>query len=129
MFRVEYIPLVVGIIVMLAGAALIHDARREDVRWPLRDRRRRRRTPRDRPGEALVGAGMIFLGGALVGGEFWRFGTLAILIGFVLVVTGALMNRTYLKELLFFRGASRRAEKPSDVKRADDEARPKPRIR
>jgi uncharacterized membrane protein HdeD (DUF308 family) len=129
MFRVEHIPLVVGLIVMLAGAALIYDARREDGRWPLRDRRRRRRTPRNRPGEALIGAGMIFLGSSLVGGEFWRFGTLAILVGFVLVVTGTAMNRHYLKELLFFRGASRRAEKPSDVKRPDDEDRPRPRIR
>lgn len=129
MFRFEYIPLIMGIIVILAGAAVIYDARREDITWPLRDRRRRRRTPRNRPGEALVGAGMIFLGSSLVGGEFWRFGTLAILIGFVLAVTGAVMNRSYLKELLFFRGASRRAEKPSDVKRPDDENRPRPRIR
>lgn len=129
MFRVEHIPLIIGIIVILAGAAVIHDARREDVRWPLHDRRRRRRTPRNRPGEALVGAGMIFLGSSLVGGEFWRFGTLAMLIGFVLAVTGAVMNRAYLKELLFFRGATRRAEKPSDVKRPDDENRPRPRIR
>jgi hypothetical protein len=129
MFRIEYVPLLVGLIVMLAGAALIYDARRADARWPLRDRRRRQRAPRDRPGEALVGAGMVFLGSSLVGGEFWRFGTLAILIGFVLVVTGTVMNRHYLKELLFFRGASRRAEKPSDLNRPPDENQPRPRIR
>jgi hypothetical protein len=129
MFSVEHIPLLIGFTVMLAGAALIYDARREDVTWPLRDRRRRRRTPRDRPGEALIGAGMVFLGSSLVGGEFWRFGTLAILIGFVLVVTGTVMNRHYLKELLLFRGASRRAERPSDLNRPDDENQPRPRIR
>lgn len=129
MFHVEHIPLISGLIVMLAGAALIYDAFREDARWPLRDRRRRRRTPRDRPGEALIGAGTILLGSSLVGGEFWRFGTLVILIGFVLVVTGAVMNRQYLKELLFFRGASRRAEKPSDITRPDDGDWPRPRIR
>jgi len=129
MFRVEHIPLVIGLIVMLAGAALIYDARREDEKWPLRERRRRRRTPRDRPGEALTGAGLVFVGSALVGGEFWRFGTLAILIGFVLVVAGAMMNRHHLKELLLFRGASRRAEKPSDLNRPHDENQPRPRIR
>ena len=129
MFRVEHIPLVIGLIVMLAGAALVYDARRADEKWPLRERRRRQRTPRDRPGEALAGAGLIFVGSALVGGEFWRFGTLAILIGFVLVVAGAVMNRRYFKELLLFRGASRRAEKPSDLNRPHDENNPRPRIR
>lgn len=129
MFRVEHIPLVIGLIVMLAGAALIYDARREDEKWPLRERRRRRRTPRDRPGEALTGAGLVFVGSALVGGEFWRFGTLAILIGFVLVVAGAMMNRHHLRERLLFRGASRRAEKPSDLNRPHDENQPRPRIR
>lgn len=129
MFRVEHIPLVIGLIVMLAGAALIYDARREDEKWPLRERRRRRRTPRDRPGEALTGAGLVFVGSALVGGEFWRFGTLAILIGFVLVVAGAMMNRHHLRERLLFRGVSRRAEKPSDLNRPHDENQPRPRIR
>jgi hypothetical protein len=64
-----------------------------------------------------------------VGGEFWRFGTLAILIGFVLVVAGGMMNRRYFKELLLFRGTSRRAENPADLNLPPDENRPRPRIR
>lgn len=129
MFRVEHIPLVIGLIAMLAGLALIYDARRADEKWLLRERRRRPRTPRDRPGEALIGAGLVFVGSSLVGGEFWRFGTLAILIGFVLVVAGGMMNRRYFKELLLFRGTSRRAENPADLNRPPDENRPRPRIR
>lgn len=129
MFRVEHIPLVIGLIAMLAGVALIYDARRADEKWLLRERRRRPRTPRDRPGEALIGAGLVFVGSSLVGGEFWRFGTLAILIGFVLVVAGGMMNRRYFKELLLFRGTSRRAENPADLNLPPDENRPRPRIR
>jgi hypothetical protein len=33
-----------------------------------------------------------------------------VISGIVLLVLGALMNRTYLREMLMFRGASRRTE-------------------
>jgi hypothetical protein len=128
-FKVEHVPLLLGILVVLAGAALVFDARREDGIRRLRERRRRRRTPRNRPGEALIGIGMILLGTSLIGGEFWRFGTVAVLAGTTLVVAGTLANRHYLKEMLLFRGAARRTAEHEAPPPLPEDDRPRPRIR
>jgi hypothetical protein len=47
---------------------------------------------------------------ALVGRDTWRWGTISVLAGSVLLIIGAILNRQYLKEVLFFRGAARRGE-------------------
>lgn len=130
MLRAEHVPIILGLLIALAGAGLIYDARRKDGVRRFRERRRRRRTPRNRPGEALIGLGMIAFAAALVGGEFWRYGTVAVLAGTTLVVAGALLNREYLKELLLFRGPARRTgEHETPPRPPDDDSLPRPRIR
>ena len=47
---------------------------------------------------------------ALIGRDTWRWGTIAVLAGITLLVIGAILNRTYLKEVLLFRGAARRGQ-------------------
>jgi hypothetical protein len=61
-------------------------------------------------GEGLVAAGLLALSAALAGGDRWRYSTVAVLLGVPLLLVGALLNRRYLRELLVFRGASRRAD-------------------
>lgn len=129
MFRIEHFPILVGAVIALAGAGLIYDARRDEFPRIFRERRRRVRTVRNRPGEALVGGGMILLGAALVGGEFWRFATLSVIGGFLLVAAGTVLNRQYLKELLLFRGSARRATGNERATRPPDDGGPRPRIR
>jgi hypothetical protein len=51
---------------------------------------------------------------ALIGRDTWRWGTVCVIAGAVLLVIGALMNRKYLKEVLLFRGAARRGEGGGD---------------
>ncbi|MFL5550136.1 MAG: hypothetical protein ACJ77Q_06595, partial [Gemmatimonadaceae bacterium] len=52
---------------------------------------------------------------ALMGRDTWRYGTVSVLAGIILLVIGAIMNRAYLKEVLLFRGAARRGEEGSDT--------------
>ena len=47
---------------------------------------------------------------ALIGRDTWRYGTLAVLIGAGLVLIGIILNRSFLKEALFYRGPARRAD-------------------
>ncbi|HEX2721748.1 MAG TPA: hypothetical protein VHM24_02440, partial [Gemmatimonadaceae bacterium] len=86
------------------------DAAAPDHVRPFRERRRRQRAEIDPAGEWLVGLGTACLGVALIGNEVWRWTTIAVLSGVVLVVLGAVLNRAYLREMLLFRGASRRTE-------------------
>jgi phosphatidylglycerophosphate synthase len=108
--RLEYVPVVLGVLVLLVAAGVIYDALSPEAKRPFRERRRRRRAELDKPGEWMVALGMICLGAALIGNELWRWTTIAVISGIVLLVLGALMNRTYLREMLMFRGASRRTE-------------------
>ena len=62
---------------------------------------------------------------ALIGSDEWRFGTLAVLAGVVLLGTGAWLNRDYLRELFLFRGASRRGEKRSEPRGAVATSQPR----
>jgi hypothetical protein len=129
MFRMEYVLLAIGILLVLAGASLVYDARRPEGIRRFRERRRRRRTPRHRAGEGLIGAGIMLLGAALIAGEFWRYGTLAVIAGFALVSAGTLLNRAYLKELLLFRGAARRTQEWEKPPTRSDDDEPRLRIR
>jgi hypothetical protein len=108
--RLEYVPVVLGVLVLLIAAGIIYDALSPEAKRPFRERRRRQRAELDKPGEWMVALGMICLGAALIGNELWRWKTIAVISGVVLLVLGSIMNRTYLREMLLFRGASRRTE-------------------
>ena len=111
--RLEHIPLILGVIVGLIGLGFIADAWMDESGKPDAERRRRTRAERSRAGEAIVGVGVLCIAAALMGRDTWRYGTVSVLIGSMLVLIGIVLNRTYLKEALFYRGATRRAEEPS----------------
>jgi len=111
--RLEQLPLFIGVVVAILGLGLVLDAQLPEGFSHSRERRRRERTERNRPGETLMGLGVIAMAAALIGRDEWRFGTLAVLAGVVLLGTGAWLNRDYLREFFLFRGASRRGEKRS----------------
>jgi hypothetical protein len=112
---VEFIPIVLGILVILLGAALMWDAWGPQGIGGIRERRRRTRETPDLAGELLAGFGIVLLGVALIGRD-WRFETPVILIGTVLLIIGALRNRKYFRELFLFRGAARRNTTPEPTK-------------
>lgn len=121
--RLEYIPIVLGTIVSLIAAFIIYDAASPEAARPFRERRRRRRTELNVPGEWMVGLGTACLAAALFGGERWRWTTIAVLSAAVLIVVGAILNRRYLREMLMFRGVARRTgemELPPELRPKDD---------
>lgn len=111
--RLEHLPIILGILVLLAAAGVVYDAFAPEGLPRFRERRRRARAPRSPYGQALIGAGMAAMAAALIGSDSWRFGTIAVLLGTVLLIAGGIMNRAYLKEALFNRGAARRRD-PED---------------
>ena len=113
--RLEHIPLIIGAIVALIGLGFIADALMADSGMPSTDRRRRVRAERSRAGEAIVGVGVLCMAAALFGRDTWRYGTLSVMVGTALILIGVVLNRTFLKETLFFRGPARRAD-PTDPK-------------
>ena len=106
--RLEQIPLVLGVLVGVLGIGLIADAWLADGAQVPQERRRRARADRHRVGEGIVGAGVLCMAAALIGGDSWRFGTLVVILGALLLVAGAVLNRRYLRELFAFRGPARR---------------------
>lgn len=106
--RVELIPLVLGVLVGIVGVLLIADARLPDVAPYVSERRRRVRAERSRGGETLVGVGTLCMAAALIGRDAWRYGAIAVILGAVLIVVGAIMNFRYLREIFSFRGPARR---------------------
>ena len=126
--RIEVVPLVLAALFGLVAVGLIADAWLPDDFYVTHERRRRRRTERHRGGEVLVGVGILALAAALAGRDSWRYGTVAVIVGALLLAAGAVLNRRYLRELLAFRGPARRAEPPAPP---DDSATPpgRPRIR
>ncbi len=113
MMRLEHMPIILGVLVLLAAVAVIYDAFAPEGLPRFSERRRRARAPRSPTGQALIGAGMAALAAALIGRDTWKFGTVAVLLGSVLLIAGGIMSRAYLKEALFNRGASRRRD-PED---------------
>jgi hypothetical protein len=108
--RLEYIPVILGVLVLVVAAGIIFDAASPEARRPFRERRRRQRAEIDTAGEWLVGLGVACLGVSMIGNEVWRWTTIVVISGIVLIVLGALMNRAYLREVLLFRGAARRGD-------------------
>ena len=108
--RLEHIPLIAGLLVVLVGIGLVVDAYLPERLHFAPERRRRVRAERHPLGEALIGGGIICCGAAIIGRDTWAYGTVAVLIGAVLLGAGAWLNREFLRELLLFRGAARRSE-------------------
>jgi len=107
-FRVEVIPLILGILVALIGLAILADAWLPEelpFKW---ERRRRERTERSVGGEALIGIGVLCMAAAIVGRDSWDYSIVAVIAGTVLFVTGVFMNGRYLKDRITNRGALRR---------------------
>jgi hypothetical protein len=125
--KLETFPLILGLIVVLLGGVLIYDAVRPDSLRPFRERRRRVRSPVDKNGELLVAGGSFCLGAALIGRDTWRWSTVMVILGGVMLFAGALLNRAHLREMLLFRGAARRAD--SDEKVANPNEKPVERNR
>lgn len=123
--RLEQVPLFIGVIVAILGLGLVLDAQLPEGFSQSRERRRRERTERNRPGETLMGLGVMAMAAALIGSDEWRFGTVAVLAGVVLLGTGAWLNRDYLREIFLFRGASRRGEKRSEPRGAVAASQPR----
>jgi MFS family permease len=115
--KLEQFPIVLGVIVFLIAAALAYDSMSPEERRPFRERRRRQRAELNRTGELFVALGTACVAAALVGRDSWRWGNIAIFAAVALLIVGGALNREFLRELLLFRGASRRA--------ASDESTPK----
>ena len=124
MFRLEMVPLVLGALLGLLGLGLLADGWLPDGAVVRTERRRRVRAERDRGGEAAIGIGVICLGAALMGRDTWRFGTVAVMAGALLILVGAVMNRSFLRERIAFRGASRRSDLGAPPARRVDRAFP-----
>jgi hypothetical protein len=126
--RLELLPLIFGALVALAGIGLVADGWLPDRDQLLgTERRRRQRAERNRRGEIVVGVALLALAAALLGRDTWRYGNVAVLVGVALLLLGALLNRRYLRELMTFRGASRRgrsADRPAAS--ADTDLTPTP---
>lgn len=127
--KLEQFPIVLGILVALIGLTMALDAWQSGGIAPFRERRRRTRAVPHKVGQTLVAVGTVCLGIALVGRDTWRYTTLTVLFGSVLLVAGAIMNRVYLKEVLLFRGAARRGQGGSDDNSRLKKEPPKTRIR
>jgi hypothetical protein len=107
-FRVEWIPLILGIVVGLIGLAILADAWLPEelpFKW---ERRRRERTERSLGGEAAIGIGVLCMAAALLGRDTWDYGTVAVIAGTILFGIGAFKNRVYLKDRITNRGTLRR---------------------
>ena len=107
--KLEQIPILLGIIVLLIALAIAYDSMSPPERRPFRERRRRQRAEIHRGGELLVAMGTVSMAAALIGRDTWRWGTIAVFFGVVLLLIGASLNRPFLREVLLFRGASRRS--------------------
>jgi hypothetical protein len=108
--RLETIPLILGALIGLVGIGLILDAwLKDDIIVIKKERRRRPRRERDRLGEALVGLGVLAMAAAFMGRDSWRYSTIAVIVGAVLLLWGAKRSAAYM------RGALSRQQQPPAV--------------
>ncbi|GAC1516939.1 MAG: hypothetical protein NVS1B4_15260 [Gemmatimonadaceae bacterium] len=126
--RIEIIPVILGMIVFLVGAGIIWDAWKPETMLLSRERRRRQRAERSRPGQALLGGGTVAMGSALIGLDTWRFAVLAVILGAIALVAGAVMNYRFLGEVVSNRGPLRR-DPTTQIKPGMPEQTPQERSR
>jgi hypothetical protein len=107
--KLEQFPILLGIFVLLVALWIAYDSLSPEEKRPFRERRRRKRADLNRGGEMLVALGTASMAAALIGRDSWRWGTIAVFLGVALLIVGASLNRPFLREMLLFRGASRRA--------------------
>jgi hypothetical protein len=113
--RVETIPLILAGLVALIGVGLLADAWLPERVLFRSERRRRARAERHLGGETAIGLGVLSIAAALAGRDSWRYGTVAVIAGTVLLAIGAWLNRAYLRERITNRGELRRgAPKPEE---------------
>jgi hypothetical protein len=101
--RLETLPLVLGALIGLVGLGLLIDAWSPDDIIVSPDRRGRPRRDRNRFGEALVGLGILAMAAAFIGRDTWRYSTLTVIAGAVLLLWGSKRNIGYLRGV-FARG-------------------------
>jgi len=107
--RLEIFPLILGVLIGLIGIGLVFDAWAPDTDVVANERRRRPRRERDRAGEALVGLGILAIAAAFLGRDTWRYNTLAVIAGSVLLLWGVKRNSSYIRGI-FARGDVRHAK-------------------
>lgn len=95
--RLELLPLILGVVIGLIGFGLVLDAWVADDIVVPSERRRRPRRERDRWGEALVGLGIMAMGAAFIGRDTWRYSTVTVIAGAVLLLWGTKRNGGYLR--------------------------------
>jgi hypothetical protein len=127
--RLEQLPILLGVLIALVGLTILLDAWQTGGVAPLRERRRRTRAVPHKAGQTLVAIGTLCMAAALMGRDTWRWGTISVLAGAVLLIIGAIMNRKYLKEVLLFRGAARRGVGGGEKNSRINQTPPKTRIR
>ena len=127
--KLEQFPILLGIIVLLIALGIAYDAISPEESRPFRERRRRQRAEIHRGGELLVAMGTVSMAAALIGRDTWRWGTIAVFLGVALLIIGGALNRPFLRELLLFRGASRRATSDEAPPIVNEVGQPKLRIR
>ena len=98
--RLEHIPLVLGLLFVIAGVALIADALLREQPLMMTDRRKRSRAPRHRGGQVAIGVGTLFVAAALFGRDGWRYGTVAVLLGVIAFAAGVYLNWGYVKAFM-----------------------------
>ena len=127
--KLEQVPIVIGVLVCLIAAAVVYDALSPDAARPFRERRRRQRAEINTPGEWLVALGTACIGASLIGRDDWRWGTIAVIAGATFLVLGGILNRSFLREMLLFRGAARRTGELEVPPIAKKDNEPRLRIR
>ena len=98
--RLETLPVILGILFVVAGLALVADGLAPDGALVRPDRRRSPRPQRHHAGEGMLGAGIACVGVALIGRDAWRYGTVAILVAFILCVVGVVLNWRYVRGMM-----------------------------
>ena len=115
--RLETIPLIIGGIIALIGLGLLVDAWTPEQVPGTRERRRRPRTERSLGGEAAIGLGVLCIAAAVLGRDTWDYVNVAVIAGAVLILLGGWSNRRYLRDRISNRGALRRAETKTGMRR------------
>jgi hypothetical protein len=106
--RVETIPLILGVLVALLGVGVIADAWLPEKVLYQSERRRRARAERHLGGQMSIGLGVLCMAAALLGRDTWRYSTVAVIAGTILLILGAWLNRSYFRERISNRGELRR---------------------